>query len=331
MSIDLLQPPTHVSPATALRISQQAPAVLKSASGFSLPYPLSLLASSESTEQWTTYENLFLACLRTGDDRSALNCLERLTERFGEANERIMALRGLYHEATAEDQTELEKVLKGYMDVLVDNPTNVPVRKRFAALLRSISRPKEAAEALVALLEMSPTDAEAWSELADIYATQGQYSQAIFSLEEVLLLMPNAWSVHARLGEAHYVSTANNSSNDGNALKSLSESMRRFCRSIELCENYLRGYYGLKLTTTKLLQVYPKGSRPSQANSDPAAGDSAPPTLQSIQKLNQLATSKLAEIVRRGSANEKGWQGYDEAEVIAARELLDRDTQPIER
>lgn len=23
--------------------------------------------------------------------------------------------------------------------------------------------------------------------------------------------------------------------------------MRRFCRSIELCDDYLRGYYGLKL------------------------------------------------------------------------------------
>jgi hypothetical protein len=27
----------------------------------------------------------------------------------------------------------------------------------------------------------------------------------------------------------------------------LAESMRRFSRSIELCDNYLRGYYGLKI------------------------------------------------------------------------------------
>ena len=107
--------------------------------------------------------------------------------------------------------------------------------------------------------------------------------------------------------------------------------MRRFCRSIELCDNYLRGYYGLKLTTTKLLEVYPKSSRVSQSVSDPVAGDLAPPTLRSIQKLNELATAKLGEIVRRGSVNEKGWSGYDEAELIAARELLNRDTQRIER
>jgi hypothetical protein len=29
--------------------------------------------------------------------------------------------------------------------------------------------------------------------------------------------------------------------------KSLVESMRCYCRSIELCDDYLRGYYGLKL------------------------------------------------------------------------------------
>lgn len=106
----------------------------------------------------------------------------------------------------------------------------------------------EATQALVELLHISPTDAEAWSELSDLYQEQGMYSQAIFSLEEVLLVTPNAWNVHARMGELVYLSTlATSPSNSGNQLRALSESMRRFCRSIELCDNYLRGYYGLKL------------------------------------------------------------------------------------
>ena len=28
--------------------------------------------------------------------------------------------------------------------------------------------------------------------------------------------------------------------------KYLAESLKRFCRSVELCDDYLRGYYGLK-------------------------------------------------------------------------------------
>jgi tetratricopeptide (TPR) repeat protein len=45
---------------------------------------------------------------------------------------------------------------------------------------------------------MSPTDAEAWAELSDLYVAQGLYPQAIFALEEVLVLSPNAWNVSAQ-------------------------------------------------------------------------------------------------------------------------------------
>lgn len=58
-----------------------------------------------------------------------------------------------------------------------------------------MSRPVEAITALVRLLDVSPTDAEAWAELSDVYQSQGLYQQAIFCLEEVLLITPNAWNV----------------------------------------------------------------------------------------------------------------------------------------
>lgn len=53
----------------------------------------------------------------------------------------------------------------------------------------------EAIAAILAFLESSPTDAEAWAELADLYVSQGLYQQGIFALEEVLLVTPNAWNV----------------------------------------------------------------------------------------------------------------------------------------
>lgn len=58
-----------------------------------------------------------------------------------------------------------------------------------------MGRVAEAASSLVQLLDFSPTDAEAWSELADVYFSQGLYPQAIYALEEVLVLAPNAWNV----------------------------------------------------------------------------------------------------------------------------------------
>jgi tetratricopeptide (TPR) repeat protein len=53
----------------------------------------------------------------------------------------------------------------------------------------------EAISSLIWLLDFNPTDAEAWGELADLYLSQGLYSQAIYALEEVLVLVPNAWNV----------------------------------------------------------------------------------------------------------------------------------------
>jgi hypothetical protein len=43
-----------------------------------------------------------------------------------------------------------------------------------------------------------------------------------------------------------------------------------------------------------------------------------------VQKLDELATAKLAAMVRDFAARKKGASGYDEAEIAAVRELLGR-------
>ena len=75
------------------------------------------------------------------------------------------------------------------------NTSAKPVAKRRIALLQSLSRTTEAINALTELLESSPTDIEAWTELSDLYLSQSLYPQAVFCLEEVLLVAPSAWNV----------------------------------------------------------------------------------------------------------------------------------------
>ena len=72
-----------------------------------------------------------------------------------------------------------------------------PIIKRRIALLRTLGRSADAVSGLSALLDFCPVDAESWAELADIYCSQGMYAQAIYALEEVLVLAPNAWNVGA--------------------------------------------------------------------------------------------------------------------------------------
>ena len=110
----------------ALSLSQQtAQCLQKHASTGTFTIPIPFLAYQESTDTWFMYEKLFLSCLRTGDDKAAFNCLEKLIDRFGATNERVMGLRGIYQEAVAKDDTALERVLKEYNDVLDEDTVNI--------------------------------------------------------------------------------------------------------------------------------------------------------------------------------------------------------------
>lgn len=71
--------------------------------------------------------------------------------------------------------------------------------------------------------------------------------------------------IHARSGEVLYMAATATQSNDATAAKQLAEATKRFCRSVELCDDYLRGYYGLRLV--RLAKPGPRFvfCRPSQS------------------------------------------------------------------
>ncbi len=55
------------------------------------------------------------------------------------------------------------------------------------------------------------------------------------------------------------------------------------------------------------------------------------PDTATVERLNEMATAKLSEIVRRSTAQEQHWQGYDASEIAAARELLSKESPGIVR
>lgn len=115
--------------------------------------------------------------------------------------------------------------------------------------------------------------------------------------------------VHAHLASHFYLSSST-------SLPSLTLSLRHFARSVELNDSYLRGYYGLKFVAQKMLPLLSETTK--RAVSDDA--DVAPPTVEAVRKLEELATRRLAEMVRLHAAG-KG-KGWDEGEVGAVREML---------
>ena len=105
---------------SALELSQQTTTFLQRGSSYLPPF-----LGSESVKHWAQCEEHFLSCLRTGDDKSAFLCLERLIQRFGAKNEKVMALRGLYQEAVAENDSALKGILQGYDEILAEDQVNL--------------------------------------------------------------------------------------------------------------------------------------------------------------------------------------------------------------
>lgn len=303
------EPSPFSDPSNALLLAQKAPTKLAKASSVATSFPMSVIGTPESPETWMQLASLFYACLRTGDDKSAYVCLEKLTQRFGDKNDRVMAMRGMYQEAVAKDENELRNILLDYNKILSENPVNVPILKRRIALVRSLGKEQDAINTLVDFLEAFPTDVEAWCELADLYESQGLGSQAVYCLEEALLTIPNAWNIHARLGELEYMNALASGETSETAQKSLAQAVQRFSRSIELCDDYLRGYYGLKVAVIKLL-------------STAAQSKTAPFSEEKLRRLDALANRKLKTIIQ--TRKTKAMRDTDEAEVIAAQALLDR-------
>lgn len=111
--------------AATLCLSQQAPSILDRRLASKSIVPPLTAPGCEHLEEQETIEQLFIACLQTGDDKSALLCFEHLTQCFGLSNERVSGLHGLYEEAVAEGDTGLESCLQKYNKILQENPVNV--------------------------------------------------------------------------------------------------------------------------------------------------------------------------------------------------------------
>jgi len=153
-------------------------------------------------------------------------------------------------------------------------------------------------------------------ELSELYLAQDLHMQAAFCLEEVLLIAPNAWNIHARLAEVIYIATTSAAAeNEPRLLRGLSESLRRYCRSVELCDDYLRGYYGIHLTSRRLVDLLEKGTQPTSPAPELPFGHADVAELPMARQLLELSTKKLTEILRKKI-------GYRQDEMAAARELL---------
>ncbi|KAJ2657237.1 tetratricopeptide repeat domain-containing protein [Coemansia sp. RSA 1200] len=230
-------------------------------------------------EVWLVYEQVFLAAIDEGQIDVAKAVLEILHNRFGEESQRVKRLYGLVSEATGHP----EDAKRLYDDMLEKDATNVLANKRLIALLKSQGQYVQAIQELVSYLDTHGNDFEAWLELTHLYLDQHLYSQAAFCIEEVILQQPANHYFHLCYAEISYT------------MGNLDVALKEYLRVVELSTDNVRGFYGVKLTADRILDI--TSSRGSGKSKGPShlKVENAPQKAM-LERLSQLAAERLLAI-----------------------------------
>ncbi|KAJ1729787.1 tetratricopeptide repeat domain-containing protein, partial [Coemansia biformis] len=164
---------------------------------------------------------------------------------------------------------------KLYGEMLETDATNVLASKRMIAQLKAKGEAAEAIAQLVVYVDTHANDFEAWLELSSLYLRQHLYPQAAFCLEEVILQQPANHYFHLCYAEINYT------------MGCLDVALKEYLRVVELSTDNVRGFYGVKLTVDRILELRarPKKEQPAWIGGAPQ------PAM--LERLAQLATERL--------------------------------------
>jgi len=257
-----------------------------------------------AADDWTSLERLAYAALDMGQVDVADKCLTRLLTAFP-SSARVAALRGAILEATSPDAA-----LKFYGDVLELDSSDSAIWKRQIGLLRRMGRIERAVTELGTYLDTFYSDAEAWLELADLYASCGQYTSSLHALSHAQLLAPQNPFFTQHAAETAY--TAGD----------LPLALRLFLAVVDMSDGdeadrerdappigvTVRAWFGVKLCARRLRLEGDKSGRGKES----ASGTEGP---KRAAMLEELAGERLR--VAYSSAGKAGEIAQARAEVFA--------------
>ncbi|KAG5644023.1 hypothetical protein DXG03_009238 [Asterophora parasitica] len=231
-------------------------------------------------EGWAFLEQLALAAMDVGRLDISDECLKQLAEKFPKSP-RVDVLTGIRMEATESPDT----VLQYYGELLEEDSANAAVWKRRISVIRRTGRNTQAVEELSQFLDTFYTDVEGWLELADIYSSCNQYTQALQALSHTLLLAPQNPFTFLQFAETAYTSG------------DLPLALKMFLVVVDMGERdtepdappngiQIRAWLGVKLCARRLV---------SSSNTSSASDTPVPKT---IKLIDELATERVLEAYR---------------------------------
>eukprot|EP00741_Cyanophora_paradoxa_P003840 tig00000718_g3734.t1 len=148
------------------------------------------------SEAWDVYEQTLIAALDAGDLDCANECFKALRSKYP-SSFRVRRLEGMILEA----QGDYDAAIVLYTQLLSEDAANPIVLKRRVAIHKAQGQWGAAVDALNAYLKVYQADADAWSELADLYISLHQFTSAQFCFEELILSAPQNSTFHLKYAE----------------------------------------------------------------------------------------------------------------------------------
>lgn len=144
-------------------------------------------------------EEFFMAACELKELQWAQFFLQMIRVRFPKSV-KAMRLLGVLYEA----QGQVVKAQEIYLDLIDANASDGQTIKRLVCLFRDMEMTTSAIAVLNKYVEVNQDDHEAWLELSDIYMSKGNYSKALFCIEEVLQASPKNYLLNLRYAEILY-------------------------------------------------------------------------------------------------------------------------------
>eukprot|EP00796_Vickermania_ingenoplastis_P011242 gene11242-7811_t len=205
------------------------------------------------------YEMVVMEALGAGKRDVAKEYLGLLQKRFGKSSQRIRLLEGMCLEA----EGKIPEAKRHYGEMLKADPGCRPVVQRLSTIEKSQGHLREAIRILEnelifvdenkdkhSYLELYPTDASAFTELALLYYEIGDLDKSIYYTEGEVLTDNDSYALHIRLAELYYQK------------KEFAKSLASYAYSLLMNNNpnNTRAAYGLRQAAFKLLFLHRTGT-----------------------------------------------------------------------
>lgn len=196
--------------------------------------------------KYAVLEQICLSALDEGDDDLAELCLTRLKEDkeiVDPASARFRRLLARCLEAS-EKYEDAEKI---YDDFLNENPANlVALQRKYCIAKAKGLAPEVIVGALNEVLGQNMADVSGWWEMFELRMSYGDYKQAAYSLEQVILGCPLDPEVHRELAEVYAMI---------GGIENLVLARKHMAQSLELDSSNVRTQWGLVSVASQYLEA----------------------------------------------------------------------------